>query len=116
MIAHVRSAIGDDRVGIRALTVSEPPAASDPAASQFALVSQTIRQVAPDVVVAPFLLTAATDSRHFSALSAHIYGFSMARGNSELMRRAHGINERVRVADLANVVGFYVQLVRNAAS
>jgi carboxypeptidase PM20D1 len=115
VVAHVRAAIDDPRVTLRPLTVSEPPPASDPSAQPFALVGRTIRQIAPDVAVAPFLLTAATDSRHFSALTEHVYGFSTVRGGSEVLARSHGTNERIRVSDLVTGVRFFVQLIRNAA-
>ncbi|MGH7467274.1 MAG: M20 family peptidase [Longimicrobiales bacterium] len=115
VIDHVRAAIDDPRVQIRSLVTSEAPPASDPGAEEFRLLSLTIRQVAPDVMVAPFLLTAATDSRHFSALTDHVFGFSTSRGGNELLTRAHGTNERIRTSDLVTGVRFYVQLMRNAA-
>ncbi|MGH7463329.1 MAG: M20/M25/M40 family metallo-hydrolase, partial [Longimicrobiales bacterium] len=113
VIAHVRSAIEDSRVEIRTIFASDPMPAADPEAPEFAMVRDAIRQVAPDVLVAPFLLTAATDSRYFAGLTTNIYGFSTARAGPEALERAHGTNERIRIADLVTGVRFYAQIIRN---
>jgi acetylornithine deacetylase/succinyl-diaminopimelate desuccinylase-like protein len=45
--------------------------------------------------VAPGLMVAATDSRHFTALSDHIFRFSPVRAKPEDLARFHGTNERI---------------------
>jgi carboxypeptidase PM20D1 len=113
VIRHVREAIDDERVELTARTSNEPSPVSDQRSSSFALIARTIREVAPDVTVAPFLLGAATDARHFTSLTPNVYGFSLARGGSELTERAHGSNERIAVRDVVTMVRFYIQLMRN---
>ena len=114
VIGHVRRAIDDSRVEIRTRFSSRTMPASDPNAPEFALVRQAILQVAPGVLVAPFLLTGATDSRYFAGLSDNIYGFSTARAGPDALERAHGSNERIRAADVVAGVRFYAQIMRNA--
>jgi carboxypeptidase PM20D1 len=45
-----------------------------------------------------------------------VYRFIPMRVKSEDMPRIHGINERIRVENMAEIVRFYAQLIRNAAS
>jgi carboxypeptidase PM20D1 len=75
-----------------------------------------MRQLFPDVLVAPGLMVAATDSRHFTALSDHIYRFSPVRAKTEDLSRFHGTNERIAITNLGEVVRFYHQLLLNTAA
>jgi carboxypeptidase PM20D1 len=56
---------------------------------------------------------AATDSRHFTNVSDHIYRFSPVRARPEDLTRFHGTNERIATSNLAELVRFYHQLLRN---
>ena len=114
VIAHVRQSIADERVELRVLSASEPPAASSAQSRAFKTLQQSILQVTPDVLVSPYLLSGATDSRSFARLTDNVFGFSMARGGPELIERAHGSNERIAVRDLAHGVHFYFNLIRNS--
>ncbi|HSL70588.1 MAG TPA: M20 family peptidase [Longimicrobiales bacterium] len=112
VIAHVGRAIDDQRVQLRTLVVSEPPPPASADTRSFVEIAHIIQRIAPDAIVVPYMLTATTDSRHFSPLTPNIYGFSTARGGAELLQRAHGTNERISVSDLATAVRFYMQLLR----
>jgi carboxypeptidase PM20D1 len=112
---HVRHSIDDPRVQIAALPIRvEPSAVSDIEAASFHLIHQTIRQAIPDVLVAPALLVAAADSRHYASLTKNIYRFLPITLRSEDARRHHGINERISLQDYERCVRFYVQLIRNS--
>jgi len=74
--AHVQATIGDPNVKITPLPVQiEPSNVSDIESPSFALLHRTIRETAPQSLVAPALLVAATDSRHYRALSGNIFRF-----------------------------------------
>jgi len=68
----------------------------------------------PDALVAPYVLVGATDSRHFEVVTPNIFRFSPSRIGPTDLARVHGTNERVGVDNLAELVTFYVKLVRNA--
>jgi len=57
-----------------------------------------------------------TDSRHFSAISKNVFRFSPVRARPEDLPRFHGTNERISTANLAEMVRFYHQLLRNASA
>jgi carboxypeptidase PM20D1 len=61
------------------------------------------------------LVTGATDSRHYANLTKNIYRFCPIRVGSDDLKRVHGINERIAVADYAGGVKFYYQLMKNSA-
>jgi len=117
--AYVRRAIADRRVvvGRYGNTATEPSAESPTAAPGFQLLARTVREVAPGVVVAPNLLSGATDSRHYATLLGVLpYRFVPMRLGAADLARLHGTDERLGVANFAEIVRFYAQLLRNAAS
>ena len=78
---------------------------------QYRLLNQTIREIFPDVLVAPGLMVAGTDSQHFDAVSDHVFKFSPVRANSEDLKRFHGTNERLEIANYTDAIRFYHRLI-----
>ena len=70
----------------------------------------------PEVVVAPGLLVAGTDSKHYLPLTEATYRFLPIRLTGEDLQRIHGTNERIAIDNYAEVISFYAQLIRNSAS
>jgi carboxypeptidase PM20D1 len=115
VLAHVRGVVNDPRVSIRPLSGgSEPSPVSDVQSPAYSLIARTIRETMPDVMVAPYVLMAATDSRHFANVSPNVFRFTPVRLDKEDLTRIHGTNERVGVDNMAELVAFYTKLVRNA--
>lgn len=116
VLAHTVATIGDPRVKVARLGDSggEPSPASSPDAPSFAMLQKTVRQVAPDAIVAPTLVLGATDARHYTTLSPNVYRFLPVVVRSEDMGRFHGLDERVSVEDYERCVRFFAQLIRNA--
>jgi carboxypeptidase PM20D1 len=79
--------------------------------AQYRTLNRTIREVFPDALVAPGLMVAATDSIHYGEISDHIFKFSPVRANAEDLKRFHGTNERLSVANYADAIRFYHRLI-----
>ncbi|HWY24575.1 MAG TPA: hypothetical protein VNX47_06630, partial [Nevskia sp.] len=90
---------------------TEPTAVSDSGSAGYRSLAGAIHAVYPDVVVAPGLVLALTDSRHYADLAANIYRFGPLRLKPEDLARIHGSNERVAVADYADSVRFFATLM-----
>ena len=117
VLEHVRSTVGNARFELKAAPDAyDPPPVSSSQSASYQLINRTIRSVFPGTVVAPSLMIGGTDSRHFSAISDNIYRFSPVRARAEDLPRFHGTNERIATGNLAELVRFYHQLIRNAAS
>ncbi len=117
VVEHVRTTIDDADVAIR--KVGNPREASPVSgndSSSFVALHKTIRQVFPDVVVAPSLVIGGTDSKHYVAVADSSYRFLPIRLTSEDLKRIHGSDERIAVTDYIESIRFYVQLLRNAAA
>lgn len=113
-IEHVRRAVNQPNVKINPLSVQiEPSAVSDIQSRGFNLIQRTIRQTSPSAIVAPALLVAATDSRHYAGLSKNIFRFLPITLAPDDTKRYHGIDERISFEDYERCVRFYSQLIRN---
>lgn len=117
VMQHVKDKTGNGRFELVALPYSSEPSPVTPTRSDsYLLISRTIRSLFPDVIVTPGLMIGATDSRHFAPISDHIYRFSPVRARAEDLPRFHGTNERIATSNLAELVRFYHQLLRNVAA
>jgi len=113
---HVRSTIRNDRISIKPFPGNtDPPPVTATASPSFQMFNRTIREVFPDVIVAPGLMVAATDSRHFGGITDRIFRFSPVRANSDDLKRFHGNNERLSIEGYADMIRFYRRLIENAA-
>ncbi|MEE9464723.1 MAG: M20 family peptidase [Candidatus Neomarinimicrobiota bacterium] len=116
VLEHISSTIDDPRVRVEVLgAISEPSRVSDTEGPAYRALAQTIREIAPEVLVAPAMMMAATDSRHYNAISPSIFRFIPQRLTSDDLAQIHGTDERLSTENLAEIVGFYIQLLRNIA-
>lgn len=114
--AHLRKTIDNDAIAIKAYPGNSEPSPVSPTDSLgYRTIAQSVRQVFPDAIVAPGLMIAATDSRHFTILSDAVYRFSPVRARPEDLSRFHGTNERISIANYVEMIRFYHQLLRNTA-
>src|SRR4029078_5968984 len=77
--------------------------------------NRTIREIFPDAIVAPGLMVAATDSRHYVGITDTILRFTPGRANADHLKRFHGTNERLSIEGYADMIRFFRRLIENAA-
>jgi carboxypeptidase PM20D1 len=109
---HVRRAINDPLVTIRALHPNEPSPVSPTSGPAWDLVRSTIEETFPGTIVTPYVMMAASDSRHFTRISNFVYRFSPFEMSTEERSTLHAIDERMHVATFLRGVEFYTRLVR----
>jgi carboxypeptidase PM20D1 len=113
---HVKRAIADERIVIQPQGVSfEASSVSSPEARAFKLIERTTREVFPEALVAPGLMLAGSDARHFQAVADNAYRFMPIRFKPEDLPRLHGTDERISVPQLADMVRFYHRLLQQSA-
>lgn len=115
-LAYVTQVIDDPRVVIRKLgRPVEPSPVSRTDTEMFRTLKSTIEEMYPDVVVAPTLLPAGTDSKHFTELSDNLYRFIPAPLTRDDGARLHSTNERISLEALEQVIQFYTLFLQKAA-
>jgi carboxypeptidase PM20D1 len=116
IIDHVRSTVKNDRISVKTFPGNfDPPPVTGTANPSFQMLNRTIREIFPDVIVAPGLMVAATDSRHYVDIADNIFRFSPVRANSDDLKRFHGTNERLSIEGYADMIRFYRRLIENTA-
>jgi carboxypeptidase PM20D1 len=114
--AHLERVIDDSRVVLSAELANEASAVSPTDNIGFKLIESSIRRLDDKVLVTPYLVLGATDSRHFQALSDNIYRFMMVSLNPDTLKQFHGLNEQITVTDYLNAIQFYYAMLEQAAS
>jgi carboxypeptidase PM20D1 len=112
----VRQTIDDPRIELTQVSASsEPSKLASPDAAPYKLIERTVREVFPDALVAPGLMLAGSDARHFQELTDQSYRFMPIRFQAADLQRVHGTDERIAVDQLADMVRFYHRLLSQAA-
>lgn len=112
VLEHVRRVVDDPRVTIRPLPGgAEPPPAADPEGEGFRVVAGAVGATWPDAVIAPGLLVATTDTRHYAPLTRQLLRFQPITVAPGDVARFHGIDERIGVAEYARGVKFWWRLL-----
>jgi carboxypeptidase PM20D1 len=110
-VAHVRRAVRDPLVNITVSNASEPSPVSPTTGPAWELVSRTIAETYPGTIVTPYVMLAASDSRHFARISDVVYRFSPFEMSKDERGTLHAMNERMHVATFLRGVEFYCRLV-----
>ena len=116
VVAHVADVVKNPAIKIEkgpGFSEASKVAATD--AAGFQLINRTLRQLHPDVIVAPGLMIGATDSRYFDGVADNVYKFSPVRAKVEDLKRFHGTNERISTDNYVELIQFYHQLISNSA-
>jgi carboxypeptidase PM20D1 len=113
---HVRRTIGDEQIRVDvAPGWAEASAVAATDSASYRLINRTVRELFPGVLVAPGLMIGGSDSRHMAPIADNVYKFSPVRARSEDLPRFHGTDERISIANYAELIRFYHRLIGRAA-
>lgn len=116
VIEHVRKTIRDKTITIEVADAGEPSPLSPYEDNEaFDLLASTITEQFPDAVVSPYVMMAATDSRHFTAICERVYRFAPFRMSKEQRQAIHSYDERLGVDDFLAGVEWYHRLIERVA-
>lgn len=114
VLAHIRRVIADERVQVRRIEGmgGEAIPESSTLSPMFASLKRVIRHVFGPLPVTPFLMLGATDSRHYRSVCDNIYRFTPVIEDTDGLDRVHGINERIKLEALNDMVRFCAWLIQ----
>jgi carboxypeptidase PM20D1 len=114
---HLRTAIHDSRVSIATIErgAHDPPPLSPVESRGYSRIETAIGRAFPRAVIVPALVLGATDGRHYRGISDGVYRLAPFVLAPDDLARLHGVDERVKVADLTVAVRAYIELLRAAA-
>jgi len=113
VIATLRRRVADSSIDIELLEGSEPTPLSATDNEQFDLIRAAVIETFPGTVTAPYVMMAATDSRHLHRFAPAVYRFSPLEMDAAQRASIHGEDERVAVDSLARGERFFQFLLRS---
>lgn len=111
-LARIRRVVHDPAVTVEVVSASEPSPVSPSQGAQWEALGRALATSHPDAVLLPYVQMSASDSRHFTSLSDHVYRFTPFEMSAAERATIHGPDERIRVKALEDGVVFYQELVR----
>ncbi|MDN4476377.1 M20/M25/M40 family metallo-hydrolase [Demequina sp. SYSU T00192] len=111
-VDHVRRVVRDPRVTIEVETPSEPsPVSPRGDDARWAAMHEAVAASYPDALTIPYVMLAASDSRHLAPMAGATYRFAPLRMTKPQREAVHGPNEKVEVESLGRGVAFYRALL-----
>ncbi len=111
-VDDVRRAINDDDVHIEVLLPSEPSPVSPASGPAWDDLVAAIDERVPGLLVSPYVMMQASDSRFFTAVSDHVYRFAPFRLSAAERSCLHAKDERIRVSSFLEGITIYEALLR----
>lgn len=111
-VRRVRRRINDPEVTVEIAEGSEPSPESPTDNAQFALLAEALAVSHPGVPAVPYVMMAATDSRHFHRFSPAVYRFAPLEMSNAQRASIHGVDESVEIAALERGERFHRALIQ----
>lgn len=119
VIAHVKDTIDDARVTVTVLNpeeLSEPSPVCRVDSEGYRIINQSLRNVMPDIPVAPGMTVGATDSKHYVDVADDNFRLQPVVYTPEDLASMHGTNERIAIDNYLRAIQIFGELLRNASS
>ncbi len=72
----------------------------------------TINKCFPDIVPVPYIMIAASDSRHFGRICNNVFRFAPFTMTSAQRKTVHGFDEHIEIENLENGIRFFKELIK----
>lgn len=80
----------------------------------FKSIQQSAKNVYQDAVIAPYLMFAGSDARHYDTIAENTYRFLPVQLTSEDLSRMHGTNEHISVENYLKAIEFYMEVMKES--
>lgn len=110
-LSYIEETVANSEIEIEKITWREASPLSPTDSRAWSLLKSTINETWAGVIVSPYLMLAASDSRHFCKISKHVLRFSAMPLSKEERGLIHGNDERIKIKTLVDVVNFYENLM-----
>ena len=107
VIADLKKRAGQNSIEFEALETVEVMPFSDINGEPWQRLQEGILQIWPGTKVAPYLMVAASDARHFTRICDNVFRFCGMELSSEERKLIHGIDERIPLDKVATTVKFF---------
>ncbi|NLB52047.1 MAG: M20/M25/M40 family metallo-hydrolase [Syntrophomonadaceae bacterium] len=111
VMEHIRKVNPGIEFTLEKLMGEDPGNISPIDSPAYKTIEKILGEMFPEVLVLPYLMAGATDSRNYAGVSKGIYRFAAMVLNKELYATIHSENERLSFDNLASMMEFYYKLI-----
>lgn len=114
--AHVKDAVENEFVEVRAggIAGNAASAVSSWTSQGYKDITQSIREIYGDVIIAPGLMVAGSDTKHYGKIADNSYRFNPMKLAEKDMAGFHGTNENISIENLVLATKTYIRLIKIA--
>ena len=116
LVDHIRSACKDKDIEINVLNSKEASKFSSTDSRAYGIIRDVTKSIQPNAIVAPYLVMGGTDAYNYEPICDNIYRYAPFELTTELLRCAHGTNERLPIDLMENALIFFKNYVRRASA
>ena len=115
---HVKDLVENENVEVRALSYSGRPASqvSSWESRGYEVIESSVKEIFGDVIVAPGLMIAGSDTRHYGKVADNSYRFNPFPLSNEEFAGFHGTNERIKKKDFLDGIRAYIKIIEKGSS
>lgn len=111
-IEYLKGIIKNNKIEILKHRTSEPSTISRIDSPMYENLVDAIKATWGGVIVAPYLMFAASDSRHYGRISSYVYRFSAMELSKKDREGIHGNDEKIKLTTINKIVEFYFRLIK----
>lgn len=118
VVEFVKSIVENERIEVRQASSFSRPASnvSNSDSAGYKAIERAVREIYGEVIVAPGLMVAGSDSRHYGKVADNSFRFNPMIVGPDDLTGFHGTNEKISVHDLAEATRTYTQIIRHGTS
>ena len=111
-VEDLKKLIRNDKIELTKLFAVEPSSFSKTDSEGYERVTRAIGLTWQAAIISPYLMIAASDSRHFCKISDVVLRFSAMALSSDDRKRIHNNNERIGETQLREALLFYMRMLK----
>ena len=116
IINFVKDLISNENIEVKNLSAGTlASSVSDWETEGYRAISNSVREVYGDIIVAPGLMVGGSDSKHYAKAAKNSYRFNPFPLSANELSGLHGIDERIKKDDFLNGIRSYIKIIQSGA-
>jgi len=115
-VNYVKDLIGNKNIEVKKLSAGTlASSVSDWNTDGYRVISNSVREVYGDIIVAPGLMVGGSDSKHYAKAAKNSYRFNPFPLSANELSGLHGVDERIKKNDFLNGIRSYIGIIKSGA-